>query len=655
LQDTRPSTAATKTAFGSWSSPFSSDLVTAGGVSLTETRIDEGDVYWLEARPLQGGCSTVVRCREDGTCEDVTGPQINVRTRVHEYGGGSYAVRGGKVWGSNFADQLLLRIDDGGSPLRVSPRPVKTAGLRYADASFTPDGSRIVCVRESHEGDGEPVNEIVLLDADGAEPPRVLASGIDFVSSPRVSADGRRLAWISWDHPRMPWDGTELRVADLRTDGSIGEPELVAGGPRESVVQPEWSPDGRLAFVSDRSGWWNLHAWSDGEVVELLPMAAEFAGPHWVFGMSRYAWLSGGRIACVFGDGGAQKLGVLEPGCDEITVVELPYSCFGETLRSDGASRVVFVGSSPTRFDEVVSLDLDGGSPEVLRRGIDLDVEDATISVPRTIEFPTTGDRTAHAFYYPPANPDHRAPDGEKPPLLVMSHGGPTSNAGNDLRLGTQFWTSRGFAVVDVNYSGSTGYGREYRERLQGCWGVADTDDCIAAVHHLEALGEIDASRVAIRGGSAGGYTTLCALTFHDVFAAGASYYGVADLEALVRETHKFESRYLDGLIGPYPEREDLYRERSPIRFAERLSCPVILLQGLEDRVVPPSQAETMVAALAEKGLPHAYLAFEDEQHGFRRAENRRRALEAELYFYARVFGFEAADEIEPLAIENLA
>ena len=455
----------------------------------------------------------------------------------------------------------------------------------------------------------------------------------------------------------MPWDGTELMVCDLDDDGLPENVERVAGGPDESIFQPEWSPDGTLHFVSDRTGWWNLYRRREGSVEPLCEKEAEFGLPQWAFGMSTYDFVSPGRIVCSYKERGSSHLAFLDTETGVLEPVETPYSSIAYVRADAGgeaSASVFFLGASPTKAACIVGLDPSTGMHEVVRRSGDLEIDSGYLSVPETLEFPTENDRTAHAFYYPPKNQDYAAPEGELPPLLVMSHGGPTSATSTALDPKIQYWTSRGIAVLDVNYGGSTGYGREYRSRLDGAWGVVDVEDCANGAVYLAGRGLVDEGRLLITGGSAGGYTTLCALAFTDTFAAGASHFGVSDVEALARETHKFESRYIERLIGPYPERADLYRERSPIHHTEKLSCPVIFFQGLEDEVVPPAQAETMFAALRDKGLPVAYVPFEGEQHGFRRAENIRRALDGELYFYSRVFGFDLADPVEPVRIENL-
>jgi dipeptidyl aminopeptidase/acylaminoacyl peptidase len=635
--------------YGSWKSPITSKLIAAGTIGLTQVEIDGEDVYWVEMRPTEGGRYVIVRRTTDGRTADVTPAPFNARTRVHEYGGGAFAVADGTVYFSNFADQRLYRQDRG-----ASPRPITPDGdLRYADAVIDRRRGRLICVREDHSSPGhEAVNSIVGVDAAGVHPGDILAAGNDFYSSPRLSPDGSRLAWLTWNHPNMPWDGAELWVSELAEDGAVSSAKLVAGGIEESIFQPEWSPEGVLHFVSDRSGWWNLYCWRDGRIEPLVEMEAEFGRPGWMFGISTYAFESAGRIVCAVGRNGTWQLLSLETGSGAWQPFDIPYT---EILGVRAtAGRVVFLGGSPTQEMSVVRLDLASSRVEVLRSSSDVTVDARYLSSPEPIEFPTENGLTAHGLFYPPRNGDYAAPSHERPPLLVKSHGGPTSAASSVLNLGIQYWTSRGVAVLDVNYGGSTGYGRAYRKRLEGTWGIVDVDDCVNGARYLVERGDVDGERLAIAGGSAGGYTTLCALTFRDVFRAGASHFGVSDLEGLAKETHKFESRYLDRLVGPYPERADLYKERSPINFTDRLSCPVIFFQGLEDKVVLPNQAERMVEALRAKGVPVAYLPFEGEQHGFRRAENISRALDAELYFYSRIFGFELAEPVEPVAIDNL-
>jgi dipeptidyl aminopeptidase/acylaminoacyl peptidase len=477
-------------------------------------------------------------------------------------------------------------------------------------------------------------------------------SGNDFYASPRISPDGSRLAWLTWNHPDMPWDGTELWVGAFQADGTVGDSILVAGGQDESIFQPEWSPDGVLYFVSDRTGWWNLYRWQGEQSEPLVEMEAEFGLPQWVFGMSTYAFESPQRIFCTYTGQGIWHLASVDTGTGQLTPVNCPYTSISGLRARDG--QVVFAGGSATQLPAIVRYDVRTGRYQELARSGEATIDAGYISVPESIEFATEHGDSAFAFFYPPRNQDYVGLAGERPPLMVISHGGPTGATSNTLNLTIQYWTSRGFAVLDVNYGGSTGYGRAYRERLKGRWGVVDVDDCVNGARYLVKHGLADDERMIIRGGSAGGYTTLAALTFRDVFAAGASYYGVSDLEMLARETHKFESRYLDRLVGPYPEQREIYLERSPLHCAERLSCPLIFFQGLEDEIVPPNQAEMMVAILRRKGYPVAYVPFEGEQHGFRRAENIKRALDAELYFYSMIFDIELPEPIDPIEIENL-
>ena len=644
-------------ACGSWPSAITAELIAGGEVTLSELRLAGGATYWVEGRPRDAGRRVIVRADPFSDPADVTTPEFNVRTKVHEYGGGSYFLHGDAIVFSNFSDQRLYRQDGDGSG--AEPITPETGGrVRYADGRMVPGSGLAVCVRERHGDDGV-TNELVALPIDGSAEPEVIAGGRDFYAFPRPSPDGRRLAWTCWDHPLMPWDGEELWVAALEDGAAIGEPRPVAGGSRESAQQPAWSPSGTLHLVSDRSGWWNLYR-VEGEngLTALAPMAAEFGGPQWQFGLSSYGFLDDGRIACAYTREGACRFGLLDPGSGELLELDLPYTAAPRDrpdVCAEG-SQISLLAAGPRTPASVVALDVSSRSVDVLREAASAEVGPELLSEPRHVAIPAGDGETTFAFVYPPANDDIRPLERELPPLLVNVHGGPTGAAAAELDLEIQFFTSRGFLVVDVNYGGSTGYGRVYRERLRERWGVVDMLDCVAAARYLVDAGEADGQRVAIRGASAGGYTTLCALTFHgDVFAAGASSFGIADLETFVRETHKFESRYVEGLVGPYPEQAERYRQRSPVRFADRLLRPVLLLQGLEDEIVPPSQAETMIAALEANQLTYAYLAFEGEQHGFRRAETIRRALEAELLFYAEAFGFKPADALEDIEIRNPA
>lgn len=649
--------------YGSWRSPITATHVTAGQVSLSGPYREGTSTWWCEGRPEEKGRVTLLRRGENGRVVEITPVPFNLRTRIQEYGGRAYAVASGGgageadggeiVVGVRFEDQRLYRLGIGTEPLPLTPE--SGGALRYGDLAIDIGRRRVLAVREDHREAGEPVTTIVAvaLDAAGDDAGRVLVEGADFYAYPRLSPDGTRLAWIAWHHPDMPWDATELWEAPLDRDGALGESVRAAGGPGESVVQPEWLPDGSLLYVSDRSGWWNLWCRRGGETRPVCPMAAEFGGPLWVLGLRWYDLLDERQAVVSWTESGRWQAGRLDLASGTLSSWPLPYAEIGGV--SCGGGRAVVIAAAEDGPAAVLEIDPATGGYEVVARSGEVPVGPAWIARPRPMAFPTTDGGTAYALWYPPTNPDFAAPPGERPPLIVRSHGGPTAAASPALRLAYQFWTSRGFALVDVNYRGSTGYGRAYREALNGRWGVADTLDCVAAARALVAEGLADPARLVIAGGSAGGYTTLCALTFHDVFAAGASYYGIGDLEALAKDTHKFESRYLDRLVGPWPAAAELYRARSPIHHVERLSCPVIFFQGEDDKVVPPAQAETMVAALRRKGLPVAHLSFPGESHGFRRAETIQRCLLAEHAFYCRIFGITPAEPLPPLGIANLA
>lgn len=651
--------------YGSWESPITLDMLVGDAVGLSFPFEVGDDVYWSEARPAEGGRVVVVRAsRDGGTPRDVFGPDHHARSTVHEYGGRCVAVVGTTVFFSNFSDQRLYAVTPGEvPPLPITPEAQTPRAWRYAVPVPTGDGRHLVAVRERHPDPDVPagvVNDLVAVSTDGGGI-RVIAEGHDFYSHPVLSPDGRRLAWTSWDHPNMPWDGTELWEAEL--DASLRPKSLrrVAGGPTESVTQPAYTPDGRLLFVSDRTGWWNLYAAAHGGGPDtaLAPMTADLGGPDWQFGASNYAVLDDGSIVGTWGEGGLDRLGILRPGEHAFSPIASDWTSF-DSLRAgaDGRS-VLCIAASGTQPAAVVritpassSASADtAGDVEVLKRARSTVVDARYLSAPEPFAFPTDHGRTAYALYYPPANPDFVAPAGERPPLIVAVHGGPTAAAQPVLNFAIQFWTSRGFGLVDVNHGGSTGFGREYRERLRGQWGVVDVADCVHAARALAEAGRADPDRLLIHGGSAGGYTALCACTWSDVFAAGASYYGIADAATLAQETHKFESHYTDALFGPWPETAQVYRDRSPISHTDQLQTPLIVFQGLEDKVVPPDQAEIMVAALRDKGVPHAYITYEGEQHGFRKAENVKRTAEAELYFYGKVLGFTPADELRPVEI----
>ncbi len=639
--------------YGAWPSPISAATVARAGIDLGHVALDDDAVYWREQRPEEEGRGVIVR-HAGGTNGDVTPEGFDVRTLVHEYGGGDFAVCDGVVFCSRHDDQRIYRQPMGGDPVAISPEPETDRGLRYADVEVTPDGEYLYCVREDHDATAgaddpdEPVTTLVRVATDGSEEPRVVASGHDFYAAPRLSPDGDRLAWLTWDHPRMPWDGTELHVADVTADGPLANERVVLGGTDESIFQPAWHPDGTLHAVSDRTGWWSLYRRVNDEWLPYREEAAEYGVPGWLLGLSTYAFLEDGRVATLVTRDGVRTLELLSDGDSES--VDLPYTTYAPRLVGNGESIVVPAGgpTTPTRLIRWTP----GEEHEVLRHESGVDVDDAYLSTPEHVTYDTRDGATAHAFVYPPENPAVESPADEAPPLVVTAHGGPTGATQPRFDLGIQFFTSRGYAVADVNYRGSTGYGRAYREALYGEWGTVDVTDCIDAARHLADAGRVDPDRLVVAGGSAGGFVVLSALAFHDDVAAGTSYYGVADLERLAALTHKFESRYLDQLVGPHPEAEETYRARSPVDHAGGIDAPVLLLQGEADPVVPLSQAEEMVDALEASGVPHELVVFEDEHHGFRRAETRQRAMELELAFYGEVFDLEPADDLPPIDLD---
>ena len=642
-------TDATVVPFGEWPSPISAESLVTGAVGISECCADGDAVWWAESRPTEGGRAALMRWR-DGRTEEITPPDAYVRTLVHEYGGGSWWVHAGVAYYVDVSDQRLRAIEPGGTPRFLSPEPPAPRSVRFADLRVDPAGRFVVAVRETHHDDREPSNDLVAIPTDGSMEVRTLWSGSDFVSSPRLSPTGDRLAWISWDHPNMPWDATCLHLADVH-EGTLVDAVVVAGNGAEAWVEPGWTPDGRLLACTDRDEWWNLfEVGVDDGSVTLTPVVEgpfEIATPSWVFGMQRWAVTDRHTVAAVG----------LATG-DELIIdgrtVSMPDATISSLQPTDDG--VVYVGAGYGHETQIVRLRLDGDrvEREVLSGGRELSVDVGYLIEPESITYPTgDGTAVAHALYYPPTSPHHHGPDDEAPPLLVLAHGGPTSQARRQLQLGILYWTSRGIAVVDVDYRGSTGYGRAYRRALDGVWGLADVEDCVAAARFLARRGDVDADRLMIRGGSAGGYTVLSALAFHDVFAVGASRYGVADMEALTTDTHKFESRYLDTLVGPWPETKAIYDERSPINHVDGFSAPMIVLQGDEDAIVPPNQSEMIVAALEARGVPVSYLLFEGEQHGFRKADNVVRALEAELAFFGAMLGFVPADDLPPIEIRR--
>ncbi len=632
-----------------WPSPISSAMVARSATPLESPRLDGEFIYWIEARPNEGGRAVVVRGAGGEETADVTPTMLSVRSRVHEYGGGAYLVADGTVYVSNFSDNRVYQITPGSRALALTP----DSGERFADFVFDARHARLIAVREDHrQGAGEPLNSLVSIALDGSRRLERLAFGRDFYSTPCLAPDGKALAWLAWDHPQMPWNGTELWVARIGPDGSLGTPEHLAGGATESLFQPSWSPTGQLYVISDRSGWWNLYRVDSEGLCGICPMEAEFGRAQWTLGMSTYGFLGTEHILAAYSKDGASHLVAIELATGFVESIETPYTEI-ESLVAQGV-RAVMLAGSPSIPMEIVEFSWPTRRWEPRATSLAALPDAADLSIPRTLNYPSQNGRTVHAFHYPPAHRQYKTPSDTSPPLVVISHGGPTSRSTNVLKLSVQFWTSRGFSVLDVNYGGSSGFGRAYRDLLQGSWGIVDVEDCIMGARHLVETGRAQSQRMAIRGGSAGGFTTLSALTFHRVFQAGASYYGVSDLEALDRDTHKFESRYTSYLVGDEAVRATLYGQRSPIHHVDRLSCPIIFFQGSDDKVVPPAQSEVMVNALRERGVAVAYLLFEGEGHGFRSAEHIERSLEAELYFYCRVLGLDLPAGIEPIEIDNL-
>ena len=627
-------------AYGAWDSFVTADKVAKSGKRLSEIKNDNASIYWLEQRPEELGRSVLMRC-SNGEIEDVLPETCNVRTRVHEYGGGAYTVKDQVVYFCDDRDQRIYRCQSGEKIIPLTPEPKSAKGLRYGDLVITPDSKHIICVREIYADHYQQVvNELVAISTNGTLEITVLATGSDFYAFPRVSMDGHRIAWVSWDHPNMPWDETQLWVADVRDETILVNKQCVVNEKGESVYQPEWAENGSLYFVSDRSGWWNLYCMvATGAIQQVLVKEVEYGYPIWVLGTNTYVILANGDIAAITTNQARQNLEIISSCGGEVTsyLLEFPYPVIAPYLASIESTLYV-VGASPVEGSTLFSISVADSKYSVVQRSSNAVMDLTWVSIPEDITFPTSDNQIAHAFYYAPKNPNYQGLAEEKPPLLVISHGGPTASTNMERNLKIQFWTSRGFAVVDVNYRGSTGYGRAYREALKGRWGEVDVADCVNAANYLVKKGAVNPCRLLIKGGSAGGLTTLCALTFYDIFAGGASYYGVADLHALLNDTHKFEARYLDTMVGKYPEAKSVYDERSPLLHVDKLTSPVIFFQGLEDKVVPPSQAEAMLARMREKDVHCAYITFANEQHGFRDAANVVTALESELAFYQQLF-----------------
>ncbi|MEZ0123337.1 MAG: prolyl oligopeptidase family serine peptidase [Candidatus Reddybacter sp.] len=640
--------------YGSWASPISARQVASAAPAIDYPCFDavsgDDDLYWLEARPEEGGRSAIVRRRANGEKSDVLPAPFSARSRVHEYGGTPYIVVAGVLYFCEQSDQRIYRLDTrttGAKPEAISPAD---QNLRFADFCYDERHQRLICIAEqSDEELGEPRNFIAALPINAPYEFSELHSGADFYAYPRLSPDGTQFSWISWQHPQMPWQGSELWLAGLSDEGLLVSPKKLAGGCDESIFQPQWSPKGELYFVSDRSEWWNIYRCTSTDQGEsnseaLCPQQAEFATPLWTLGMSTYGFCTSDSLAACYTKNGYWHLGLIEKHTDTLKAFDLPFTQIS-ALISKG-HRVWFIGASPSQSGCLIELDTRSGEYKIIHQFAALPIAADNYAQPQAITYSTTNSEQAHGFYYPPCNTDYsQHTPNEKPPLLVLCHGGPTGATSTGFNLKIQFWTNRGFAVLDVNYRGSTGYGRPYRQALDGAWGIKDVDDVVAGAQHLIAQNLADPERIMIRGGSAGGYTVLAALAFHDLFKAGASYYGIGDLETLARDTHKFESRYLDTLVGPYPAEQALYQQRSPINHIDKLNCPVIFFQGLDDKVVPPQQAEAMVESLDKKGLKVKYVPFSGEGHGFRQAKNTERALLEELKFYSEVFGFNLPSE----------
>jgi dipeptidyl aminopeptidase/acylaminoacyl peptidase len=634
--------------YGSWPSPITAADVAQSGHAVGGGSFVGDDVWWSEQRPSEGGRTAVRRIGSDGEPVDVLAAPWNARTRVHEYGGGSWtATDDGVLVFADFADQRLYRLDPASEhPTAITPEPPRPASERYGELAVTPHGDSISCVRESHDAGGTISRDIVVIPLDGSavsDPSQIrsVVSGSHFLAAPRLSPDGSRLAWLAWNHPQMPWDGTELRVGELDGDGAVPSYRTLIGSTTESMFQPEWVDDDTLQVSSDRTGWWNLYRVgidAGFEPVALAPVEADLGMPLWQLGMRSYALLPDGRTLAVR-TLGVDRLTILDADTGQYDDVALP----GIDLIRLGAvrdGRALLLCGGPTTATGLRRLELSTGTLTDIRLGVDSLPDVGYLSEAQPMTFTGKDGLDVYAVVYPPSNRDVQGPDGELPPYVAFVHGGPTAHVSPTLDVEKAYFTSRGIGVIDVNYGGSTGYGRAYRERLRGQWGVVDVVDTVTAVHGLVTAGLADGERLAIRGGSAGGWTVLASLTSTDAFCCGVSYYGVAELLEFASTTHDFESRYLDGLIGRLPEDRELYDSRAPVNHVDDLSCPVLLLQGLDDPVVPPAQAELFRDAMVRNKIPHAYRAYEGESHGFRRSETLVDSLEAEVSFYGQVMGF---------------
>ena len=639
-----------KLAHGSWKSSITSDLIVNGGVKFSEIRVDGTDLYFLEGRPEEEGRYVIIKKTSDGNIFDMIPENFNSRNAVHEYGGGSFAVNNKIIFFTNWEDQRIYKIENN----KISPLtkiPLIEKGVRYADLTISFDLNWLFCVRETHFEKKEAKNDLVAISTSSGEI-KVISEGRDFYSSPRQQKIGDQICWLEWDHPNMPWDGNELFTAKFN-DGNISNKKHIDGSKEISIVQPEWASSGDLIYISDQSGWWNLKKISNNKKYDLLTEQSDHGGPAWQFGFRTYGLTD--EYIIIKGNSKNKKNGLLRKlkfNGEIIDESKIIHTSISDVTIS--GNKVIYIGSSPLSNSEIIEFNIDKKSIKVIKESSKLNIDPEDLSIPEEINFDSTNNGTAYAYFYKPKNKKIEGSKVEKPPLLVISHGGPTSSTSNSLNLSIQFWTNRGFAVVDVNYRGSAGYGRKFRDSLKGNWGIYDTDDCIAAVNYLSSKDLVDSNKVAIRGGSAGGYTTINALTFHDTFAVGATYYGIADLSVFIDDTHKFESKYLESLIGKYPEEKQKYHDRSAINFTDMLSCPMIIFQGTEDKIVPPSQAEILAKGLRNKKIPYSLVMYEGEQHGFRQSKNIKASLESELFFYSKVLGFETNEKLFEVKIENL-
>ncbi|MBM31498.1 MAG: peptidase [Chloroflexi bacterium] len=634
--------------YGSWESPVKASLIAEGTPRnpLSEIIIDNNIIYWIESRPKENGRNVIVMKQNDNPPQDILPKHFNARNSVHEYGGGVYSVKNGIIYFTNWDDQRIYKIQNN-EIKPITPKSQTNKSIRFSDLNISPDEKYLVCIMETHQ-ENSVKNEIVVIPTNGRSEPKSILSGYDFYSSPRLNKNGTKIAWICWEHPNMPFDSTELHIADFSSNG-IKNPQKITGGNNESVMQPKWHGN-QLFFISDRTGWWKINKFENNSSEIIIDDNADIAEAPWVFGLSNYS-ISENKLITSLVNGSKREIIVLNLEDNSEKRKSVAFS--GIKYFSSNEKFTCFISGTTTSPETVTKSFSHFDNFEIIKELAGFTMPKNLISTPQNITFPTTNNSISYAWFYPAHNPEYRGPKDDLPPLIVISHGGPTSGSSSTLSLAIQYWTSRGISVVDVNYRGSSGFGKKYRDSLKGNWGIYDTDDCISAAKYLVGKKLVDQKKIAIRGGSAGGYTTLCALSFHNYFSAGASYYGVADAGELAKDTHKFESRYLDSLIAPYPKEKKLYEERSPIFYVDNIKCPVIIFQGEEDMIVPKSQAEEMVKALEKKKIPYTYQLYQGEQHGFRKTENIIRSLESELLFYGSIFGFTPADIIPPININN--